>query len=74
MPKTIVVLGARNLGGAILSHHLMPAGAAPRSRARPRPWRPSARLAGCRCRPTHPIRTSCAARWSGRVPSSDALT
>ena len=74
MPS-IVVLGARNLGGAILGHHLNRGWTRRRGRAlardardRPRRRRPAAR------RPTPPTRASCAPRSSRPAPSSGAST
>ena len=59
MPRTIVVLGARNLGGAIVDHFLEPAGrAAAVARART-PWTGSPSAAGWPCPPTRRTRTRC---------------
>ena len=54
MPKTIVVLGARNLGGAIVDHFQASAGTPLRSlraRTRSKPW---LRAGHSRSRPTRP--------------------
>ena len=74
MPQTIVVLGARNLGGAIVDHFSSSAGRRARwLKVRTRStW--SASAARWRCPPTHPIRLRSPAPWRTARKSSGHLT